>query len=248
MRKMMVRDFCLTSPPSRSCKWLYADTKRNLDTSRYTSIPNRRLPLFPLRPRLFGNLIPQQANIWMGVSPSGSSRLVTFANVLHFLFENSRSQNDSGLHHDYADNLYILLSGRKRFTIFPPSSAPNLYVNASISEIHPNGLISYTNTRSDGAFASDVAKWRVGILEGRLKELLRNQECATSSQNQEEIEKIEESIEDAMGELLENGQDEEGDFEFGEDEDDFDAFDNDDDVGRINNKKSSSNKFGRAMV
>ena len=38
-----------------------------------------------------------------------------------------------------------------------------------------------------------------------------------------------------------------GDFEFGEDEDDFDAFDNDDGVGRINNKKSSSNKFGRAI-
>ncbi|CAM9799805.1 unnamed protein product, partial [Choristocarpus tenellus] len=49
---------------------------------------------FSLRPLLAGNLIPQNVNLWMGFSKEGSS---------------------SGLHHDFHDNLYILLRGRKMF-------------------------------------------------------------------------------------------------------------------------------------
>ena len=42
-----------------------------------------------LRPQLAGQLVPQQINLWMGAAgPSGAS---------------------SGLHHDFHDNLYVLL-------------------------------------------------------------------------------------------------------------------------------------------
>ena len=49
---------------------------------------------FPLRPRLMSGMVPHNMNLWMGYSREGSS---------------------SGLHHDFHDNLYILLRGRKKF-------------------------------------------------------------------------------------------------------------------------------------
>ncbi|CAM9576855.1 unnamed protein product, partial [Sphacelaria rigidula] len=50
---------------------------------------------FPLRPPLAGGLVPQNVNLWMG---------------------NSRGKgSSSGLHHDFHDNLYILLRGKKTF-------------------------------------------------------------------------------------------------------------------------------------
>lgn len=50
---------------------------------------------FPLRPKLAGSLVPQNVNLWMGYSEGEGS--------------------SSGLHHDFHDNLYLLLRGRKRF-------------------------------------------------------------------------------------------------------------------------------------
>jgi hypothetical protein len=56
---------------------------------------------------------------------------------------NSKEGTSSGLHHDYHDNLYILLRGRKRFTLFSPSDASNLSTYGIVEKIHPNGLINY---------------------------------------------------------------------------------------------------------
>ena len=87
---------------------------------------------FPLRPSLTGNLVPSAYNLWMGNSPDQSS---------------------SGLHHDYHDNLYILLRGRKRFRLFSPDEADKLYPRGQLECVHPNGRICYANalTRADGA-------------------------------------------------------------------------------------------------
>lgn len=91
---------------------------------------------FSSRPELLQSLIPHQYNIWMGNSPDGAS---------------------SGLHHDFHDNLYILLRGKKRFILYPPTEAYNLYTQGKVSTIHPNGLISYDpSTRSDGVPAAAV--------------------------------------------------------------------------------------------
>eukprot|EP01127_Copromyxa_protea_P019876 TRINITY_DN6540_c0_g1_i13.p1 TRINITY_DN6540_c0_g1~~TRINITY_DN6540_c0_g1_i13.p1 ORF type:complete len:308 (+),score=87.89 TRINITY_DN6540_c0_g1_i13:630-1553(+) len=86
---------------------------------------------FPLTPKLFGNMLLNTVNLWMGSSKDGTS---------------------SGLHHDFHDNLYVLVKGKKRFTIAAPSDAPYLYTKAKISKIHKNGLINYdSNTRADGS-------------------------------------------------------------------------------------------------
>lgn len=66
------------------------------------------------------HLVLQQVNMWMGNAAHGAS---------------------SGLHHDFHDNLYLLLRGTKRFTIFSPNDAHRMYTNGTIATIHPNGRI-----------------------------------------------------------------------------------------------------------
>lgn len=72
----------------------------------------------PLKPAVMGNLVPQAINVWMGCAAEGSS---------------------SGLHHDFHDNLYVLLCGRKRFRLYPPSAAGAMYPHGKVSKIHGNG-------------------------------------------------------------------------------------------------------------
>lgn len=110
---------------------------------------------FPAKPELLGHLVLQQCNLWLGNSKEGKS---------------------SGLHHDFHDNLYILLSGYKRFLLFPPSAHRYLHPRGFIDRVHPNGLIVYASPgqlpcympgrkqqlpiRPDGLVPSDAARWR----------------------------------------------------------------------------------------
>ncbi|KAJ3064938.1 DnaJ sub C member 7 [Podochytrium sp. JEL0797] len=107
----------------------------------------------PLHPKILPTLVPQQLNLWMGCAPpSGVS---------------------SGLHHDFAENLYILLEGTKQFTIIPPSAATklDLYGDADLQVVHENGMISYDwAVGSDGSFASDVARWKFKVAVKALKD------------------------------------------------------------------------------
>ena len=107
---------------------------------------------FPLRPALLCNLIPYQVSLWQGFAPNGTS---------------------SGLHHDFHDNLYILLRGQKRFRLFPPSSVSLMRTYGEFNIVYPNGLIVYhrkkhndalsfsiVHVREDGAPKRDVAEAR----------------------------------------------------------------------------------------
>ena len=107
---------------------------------------------FPIRPKLLGHLVPQNLNIWMGVSSSEKS--------------------SSGLHHDFHDNLYILLRGTKTFTLFPPTEVSNLYPVGKLSRLHPNGRINYEGqpTRADGAHVqADAAAAASRALEDAMR-------------------------------------------------------------------------------
>lgn len=104
---------------------------------------------FPLQPELLGHLVPYQISLWQGFARDGAS---------------------SGLHHDFHDNLYLLLRGKKRFRLFPPSAAVHMSTHGEIDVIYPNGLIVYrrsakggkrlskTYVREDGALKKDVAE------------------------------------------------------------------------------------------
>ncbi|KAL0045239.1 hypothetical protein WJX82_001458 [Trebouxia sp. C0006] len=97
---------------------------------------------FPLRPECMGNLLPQQINLWMGAAPNGAS---------------------SGLHHDFHDNLYILLRGRKRFRMYPPCEAGNMYTHGQVQHVYPNGRIIYKGqamVSADGSDPREVKQWQ----------------------------------------------------------------------------------------
>ena len=77
----------------------------------------------PLRPSLVSSLVPANISLWLGSSASSAS--------------------SSGLHHDYHDNLYVLLSGRKSFKLYSPRYAREMQTHGKIGRVHGNGQISY---------------------------------------------------------------------------------------------------------
>lgn len=78
----------------------------------------------PLHVGLMAGLIPFQLNLWYGRSTAGSS---------------------SGLHHDFHDNLYVLVRGQKTFRLWSPDSARAMATKGTVREVHPNGLITYVD-------------------------------------------------------------------------------------------------------
>ena len=49
----------------------------------------------------------------------------------------------AGLHHDYHDNLYVLIKGEKIFELYAPSDAACMYTKGEIERVYPNGRIVY---------------------------------------------------------------------------------------------------------
>ncbi|KAJ3029127.1 UNVERIFIED_CONTAM: DnaJ sub C member 7 [Siphonaria sp. JEL0065] len=162
----------------------------------------------PLRPKILPTLIPQQLNLWMGVAPpEGVS---------------------SGLHHDFADNLYILLQGTKRITLIPPSAAPHLDLvgDADLQVVHENGLVSYDwAVGSDGSFAADVARWKFKIAVKAMRDGLKEAEKNGKDVDLEELRK---AIVEAKEEL-DLAEEEEQDAADALDEDEEEDDEDDDD-------------------
>lgn len=129
---------------------------------------------FPLKPQIIGNLVPQQYTLWVGY--------------------NMGVPVSSGLHHDFHDNLYLLISGQKQFRLYSPHHAKYMYTVGKIKKIFSNGFISYVdNVRADGADLGDVAQWR-------LKEAEKELEKAENGEG--DLEQAEQKVDDAMEELL----------------------------------------------
>ncbi|KAJ3354314.1 hypothetical protein HDU83_005469 [Entophlyctis luteolus] len=167
----------------------------------------RLLSDIPLRPEILKYLIPQQMNMWMGLAP--------------------KKGVSSGLHHDFADNLYVLLQGSKKITLLPPSAAPHLklYGSQDLQVVHENGLVSYDwAVGSDGSYAADVARWRFK------KAVLALREGIKLNQSGEDIdlEPLRKDVVEAREEKLmaeEEENEEMHDFD-SDDEDDADSEDN----------------------
>jgi len=126
---------------------------------------------YPVRPTILGNLVPHQISLWQGCTGKGSS-------------------SSSGLHHDFHDNLYLLIRGRKRFRLFPPSAAELLHVFGHMKKIHKNGLIVYAlpqdnagpvPVRADGAPMSIIAHQKHQEAEQNLEQAENQLEHLRSS-------------------------------------------------------------------
>ena len=72
--------------------------------------------------------------------------------------------SSSGLHHDFHDNLYILLRGSKRFRLFPPSCARDMYVAGRVKHTYPNGRIVYEGQGDIQPDGSSECPAKLGIL------------------------------------------------------------------------------------
>jgi hypothetical protein len=147
---------------------------------------------------LAGNLILQSCNIWMGAAVRSAS----------------------GLHHDYHDNFYLLLSGRKQFRLYAPADAEKMSVYGSIQRIHHNGLISYESnpSRADGTPLVDEGK------DGNDDD--DDNDDDNDGDNQEaSVDDSEEEVVLGKGFDYRSDSDEEGDEAFGGQEvDDYDDF------------------------
>ncbi|KAL7546932.1 hypothetical protein ACHAWF_010267 [Thalassiosira exigua] len=153
---------------------------------------------FPVRPALMGHLVPQDINMWIGNSEEGAS---------------------SGLHHDYHDNLYVLLAGRKRFRLFGPRDAAKMYTRGKLLKVHPNGRINYEGEETT-AYGADLRSDAAALASRRKDEAERRLEEAERALDdgepgaKEQFERAEEELERAMDVILDaemGGEDDDGD-------------------------------------
>ncbi|KAK6205486.1 cupin-like domain-containing protein [Scheffersomyces amazonensis] len=142
--------------------------------------------ILSIRPRIFSKLIPQQINLWVGAS---SSKTVS-ANEITLDLQDSatlglgksipgeKRGTSSGLHHDHADNLYVLVSGMKRFTLFSPADASKLYTIGNIFKVFNSGIIDYVvnefasdwkHIRDDGALVEEIIDRKLETSKGSEK-------------------------------------------------------------------------------
>ncbi|CAI5759975.1 unnamed protein product [Candida verbasci] len=153
--------------------------------------------ILPLTPS-FINLIPQQINLWLGScnnTNSNNTVLIDGTKSDLGLGKQIPHGNSSGLHHDHADNLYILISGRKRFTIYSPNDALKLFTVGEIYRVYNSGVIDYKydwkHVRDDGAIIEDVLRWmsdkekdtskKADLLQQLEEEIRRNESNQTSN-------------------------------------------------------------------
>lgn len=180
---------------------------------------------FPLQPALLGNLVPQNINIWMGNNKDGSS---------------------SGLHHDYHDNLYILLRGKKRFRLYSPADTHCMYTRGKLVRVHANGRINYEGEETTAygadplseaaALASmekDEAERELALAEQASATAKASGDAAAQASAQARLEAAEDRLDRAMCALLRVERDEDADGSEPEDGEfgafHFDEGDDDDD-------------------
>lgn len=144
----------------------------------------------PIVPKFLSNLIPQQINLWIGSA---------FETTQDRFFIDHYDEKDpklgfgmrvpgggvsSGLHHDYADNIYISIEGRKRFTIFCPADTLKMYTVGEVESVLHTGIINYKRQdcaplwrtlRDDGAIIAEVAAQRLELEADTLTEDDANQ-------------------------------------------------------------------------
>jgi len=99
-----------------------SNTYLNLQTDKVMEPPLLQLLGDFSIPIYFKDVQLRSVNLWMG---------------------NSVQAITTPLHHDFNDNLYVVVEGRKRFSIFPPQQAPNLYPRGVLLGVDPNGNIRY---------------------------------------------------------------------------------------------------------
>lgn len=133
---------------------------------------------YPLRPSLMGNLIPQNVNIWFGFAPINKP-------------------SSSRLHHDFHDNLYIVLRGIKRIRIFSVDEISNLYTVGNVARVHTNGRVNYEGqlTNADGSDCNAVSAYELSInVEEAARKLALAEETGEINDEEDELDRALERV------------------------------------------------------
>jgi|GEM_PF-1662365 len=101
----------------------------NLQTGRVLEPPLLQLMGDFSIPDFYCEVPIQSVNLWLGRSHHGITTM---------------------LHHDFSDNIYVVVWGRKRVTLYPPEQAPNLYPRGDLKRVKTNGFIEYRNMNVHG--------------------------------------------------------------------------------------------------
>ncbi|AMD20544.1 HDL200Wp [Eremothecium sinecaudum] len=130
-------------------------------------------------------LLTQQINMWIGSTAKDTDDSFFTENFnpkdekLGFGRRVPGGGSSSGLHHDHADNIYIPIEGRKRFTVFSPADAMKMYTVGEIEKVFLTGVINYKRNeraplwralRDDGAIITEVAAHRLEVEADSLSE------------------------------------------------------------------------------
>lgn len=118
----------------------------------------------------FLKLIPQQINLWIGSASQHEDDQLFLKK-----FDPSDEKlglgrnipgggSSSGLHHDHADNIYIPISGHKRFTLFSPADVAKMYTVGDVDEIFDSGIINYKRNEN-------APSWSKLTADGAIEEL-----------------------------------------------------------------------------
>ncbi len=91
-------------------------------------------------PGLLPSLRLQSVNLWLGRS-------------------NDEAGTSSGLHHDFHDNLYVVLRGAKHLELYSPADAERMHTAGTIVRVHPNGRINYAGARTSADGRSEEEIW-----------------------------------------------------------------------------------------
>lgn len=184
----------------------------------------------PLQPELMGNLIPQNINLWLGKSLCGAS---------------------SGLHHDYHDNLYMVLRGKKEFRIYSPDDIENMYPRGLVHgpyHVHTNGRINYFSDPTT-AYGADLQSDKAAEAEKMKTEAERLLKAAEEDLEagiigaQERLELAESMLEEAMDAMIDVEMDGEADGKeaswiFGTEDDEYEEDAGEDDDGNDDSNES----------
>ncbi|ODV95175.1 hypothetical protein PACTADRAFT_22431, partial [Pachysolen tannophilus NRRL Y-2460] len=176
--------------------------------------------VLPIKTSLLDFLIPQQINLWMGLSKPTSKDGNENENGKFPIDESSSDLNlgrrvpgggsSSGLHHDHADNLYIPIQGFKRFTLFSPSNCGDLYTVGDISRVYNSGVIDYKRNsnapnwrhlRADGAIITEVARYKLQEESNKLTKIEKKELLDLITEEEEGEGEEEEEISDVSKDL-----------------------------------------------
>ena len=121
-------------------------------------------------------------------------------------------KSSSGLHHDFHDNLYILLRGKKTFKLYSPSDALKMSTYGKIIRVHETGRINYEGfpTMPDGATAEDHRTCDAEIHQEKAAEELELAEAAVEKGEpnaQERLQRAESAFEACMENMMDNFED-----------------------------------------